>query len=401
MSCTITNGQKICDSWNEAQANARVKNDIIDDIAGGVYDAANGFFHLPEDTLKYITGTDGYFGERRPWSKIGSSLSWKENPLIRAMEWINIMAYGGIDMVTFHYPNHILNEKMGMDIRYFSPVPTTTRGKVAEIVTFAGMLAGAKVLKVIKGDRAVSTLRTDSSSLKETWQKANESRLAKRLAPLDAGFVDFSFVARFFQRLFTDLPKPATLFESIQKRINNAKPSSAGSIELSLAESHLVSAASSLLKSSRKGFFRRILGPDKYEIAAMNFLKDAEIYINTVEKRAKAVSPKERVLPSVQDIHPHIVEHFAKLEGRRFTNMRDFIDAVDIYESRTESLTECFPVDGHGALIAERTTYISRVNVSIYGRQETAVVEWYVAGKRNHKFGVQSIKVRGVEVLTE
>lgn len=45
------------------------------EFAKGIGDMAVDLYHFPDDVARYVTGTDNHLGERRSWSRFGTSFS--------------------------------------------------------------------------------------------------------------------------------------------------------------------------------------------------------------------------------------------------------------------------------------------------------------------------------------
>ena len=222
MSCEIINGQDVCTSWDEARKEAS-SSGLVDgvanfeiEVASGVRDVASGLFHLPEDIAKYTTGTDRFLGERNRWGEFGAHLTWEWNPVTRTMNAANSMVYGALDLFTFHAPNLIFNDALNMDVPYFTPPPNNVRDAAAEVTMVAGILLGGRALRAMKGktspapvrpayavspfESVVEDFRAVVRPIKEMYERLNETRAAKGLAPLDAGFANFGLLESLIEK---------------------------------------------------------------------------------------------------------------------------------------------------------------------------------------------------------
>lgn len=132
-------------------------DDAFVDAVAGVWDTASALVHFPEDALKYIAGADRFLGARSSWSNIGRNLSWKSNPIVRAIDVVNGMAFGGLDLLTGHSLHFLFNEKLGFDIPYFTPVPGDVRGLAGELsmALFLVAMPGLKQGLVQRGTAGV------------------------------------------------------------------------------------------------------------------------------------------------------------------------------------------------------------------------------------------------------
>ena len=68
-------------------------------VGKGLFDAAA----FPSDVFYYVTMKDSQFHERRSisaWGKGG--ISWKDNPITRGVDLVNIAVYGSIDALSGH-----------------------------------------------------------------------------------------------------------------------------------------------------------------------------------------------------------------------------------------------------------------------------------------------------------
>jgi len=135
MVCRTIKGvsHKVWDSWEAATKNDPHKTSVDKfydeaiEVGLGIADTGSAILHFPEDVVKYITGTDEYLGQRRSWRHFGESISWKSNPIIRTADTTVSMVCGAFDLLLGHIPHYIFNEKLGLNIPYFSPLPKTTR----------------------------------------------------------------------------------------------------------------------------------------------------------------------------------------------------------------------------------------------------------------------------------
>lgn len=152
MACSLIDGRYLCSTWAEARRLDTARNggwfgrltDEVIEIAGGVGDAVTGLVAFPEDTARYVTGTDEFYGQRRSWSYFGDSaqFNWSmRNPVFRVMDVANSVVYGGVNLVLCYTP-HSLSRELGLNVPYFSPPPATTRDAARDSVFLATILLG-------------------------------------------------------------------------------------------------------------------------------------------------------------------------------------------------------------------------------------------------------------------
>ncbi len=145
------------DSWSSAvtadrKLNGDWRNGVIGfsedtvEFSKGVGDTAYSLLGFPHDVLQYVSGTTRYMGERRDWSDFGRFLSWGDNPAGRAINTANSLVYGGIDLILGHMPYLLFNEKLGLNIPYFSPPPSGPRelGQELSMAAFMGAMPTLK-----------------------------------------------------------------------------------------------------------------------------------------------------------------------------------------------------------------------------------------------------------------
>jgi hypothetical protein len=149
------------------------------EFARGVGDTAESLFYFPEDTLKYITGTDSHYGQRNSWSNIGNTLTWSDNPAMRTVITVNSMVYGGFDLLLGHIPYTIVNDKLSINMPYFNPPPQTARelgsdlSMVATILATPALKARAyKAFGVVAQPKPVTQINDYNPQPKLDWSPA-------------------------------------------------------------------------------------------------------------------------------------------------------------------------------------------------------------------------------------
>lgn len=203
MACSLIDGRYLCSTMAEARRLDTARNggwfgkvtDGAIEIVRGLGDAVTGLVAFPEDTARYVTGTDESYGQRRSWAYFGDSaqFNWSmRNPVFRVMDVANSVVYGGVNLVLCYTP-HSLSRELGLDIPYFSPPPATTRDAARDSVFLATILFGPTA--VATGKRAMGIPEKAvpvSESAVAQW--AREQMALSRLSPEE----------RVVQRLFAN-----------------------------------------------------------------------------------------------------------------------------------------------------------------------------------------------------
>jgi len=101
------------------------------EIVYGLGDAVWGALTFPDKAFKYWFGVDQKLGQDRAWSfsNLGREWDWslQGNPIYRVVDTAAHIFYGAINTLTAGIPHQVFNEKLGLNIEYFSPPPQDLR----------------------------------------------------------------------------------------------------------------------------------------------------------------------------------------------------------------------------------------------------------------------------------
>lgn len=106
-------------------------NNTVAQVATGVAKAVEGVINFPTVAFQYITGTTTHLGEIGPWSNFGQQFSgdYGDDPVNRAVNVVNHMGYGTLDLVLGHLP---YQASMALGVQhytpFFSPPPARLKG---------------------------------------------------------------------------------------------------------------------------------------------------------------------------------------------------------------------------------------------------------------------------------
>ncbi len=98
-------------------------------VAQGIKDLAVGAYFISHDIFNLVTGCDRKWGERNSWF----SGFWKydnhpwDGVIFRVADTAARFFYGAINTVSWGGTHYLFNQKLGMDIEYFSPPPKNVR----------------------------------------------------------------------------------------------------------------------------------------------------------------------------------------------------------------------------------------------------------------------------------
>ncbi len=161
MRCRSADDKLSCNAYESADrfsaispTTARIGEGITAS-AQGLADDAEGLIQFPTVTLQYLTGTTSRLGQINSWSKFGSR--YEDNGFtMRAIEVVNHMVYGSLDLLTAHATYSIATSLGATDAEmkyyapYFSPAPSDVRGVARDLGNLTLLMATPAAMRAVK-----------------------------------------------------------------------------------------------------------------------------------------------------------------------------------------------------------------------------------------------------------
>ncbi len=151
-------------------------------VAQGAGDILTSAYWLPHDVFNYVTGCDEKWGERNSW--FTGFLKYRnhrwDGPIYRIGDTAARFFYGAINTVSWGGTHYVFNQKIGLNIEYFSPPPKDAREQTRYFL--GGLLAlfpvRAPIIRALGKEKikSASTVPTAKNLPGETYDVAPRSR---------------------------------------------------------------------------------------------------------------------------------------------------------------------------------------------------------------------------------